>query len=127
MNVIRLIPILLAWLPHAIAAVAVVEAVLGPGKTGAEKKKLVLDYLQSTASKLALPWGEQAVAAIGLVIDAVVGILNFIGAFRHTADETPEIKQAAAVVSAAAPAFATKSVAAVDEALTQFKQQLRVE
>lgn len=125
MNVIRLIPIILAWLPHAIAAVTVIEAVLGPGKTGAEKKQLVLAYLQSTADKLGLPWGEQAVNAIGLVIDAIVGILNFIGTFRHTAEEEPEITQAANLMAASAP-VAIKTVDE-DAALTHFKNQLRVE
>jgi hypothetical protein len=128
MNVLRLIPVILAWLPHAIAAVAVIEAVLGPGKTGAEKKKLVLDYLQSTATKLGLPWGEQAVRAVDLVIDAIVGIMNFIGAFRHTAEEEPEIVQVAATIAAASKSVTAATVNAVDDsALTAFKNKLRVE
>ena len=128
MNVIRLIPIILAWLPHAIAAVAVIEAVLGPGKTGAEKKKIVLEYLQSTAAKLGLPWGEQAVKAIELVIDAIVGIMNFIGAFRHTAEEEPEIVEAAASIAAVSktPDVALANAVA-DPVLAAFKNQLRVE
>lgn len=128
MNVLRLIPLVIAWLPHAIAAVTVIEAVIGPSKTGAEKKKLVLDYLRSTSLKLGLPWGDSAIKAIELAIDAIVGIMNFIGQFRHAADEEPEVAAAAAVVANVRNAFPAASTALEDDAaLTAFKHQMRLE
>lgn len=122
MTILRLIPLILAWLPHAIAAVTVIEAVVGPGKTGAEKKALVLAYLRSTAEKLGLPWGDSAVKAIELAIDAIVGIMNFIGQFRHTAEEEPEITAAATTLAAASVSAPDR-----DEVLAAFKNQMRLE
>lgn len=124
MNVLQLVPLVLAWLPHVIAAVSVVEAVFGSGKSGSEKRALVIDFLRSTAEKLHLPWGDAAIRAIELVIDAVVGILNFVGAFRHGVDVEPEVQQAARLM-ASAPA-STSNVALDDPALIEFKNRLRV-
>lgn len=96
MRFLTLIPIILAWLPHVIAGVAVVEGVASKETTGEQKKKLVLDYLRATATRLGLTWGEQAVKAVELLIDAVVTILNIAGVFKHTNATEPEVLEAKA-------------------------------
>ena len=45
MAFLKWIPTALAWLPHVIAGIVVIESVLGPGKTGAEKKQAVLAWI----------------------------------------------------------------------------------
>lgn len=94
MRYLTFIPIILAWLPHVIAGVAVVEGVVSKDTTGEAKKKLVLDYLRATATRLGLSWGEQAVKAIELLIDAAVMILNLAGVFKHSDVTEPEVLEA---------------------------------
>lgn len=96
MRYLTFIPIILAWLPHVIAGVAVVEGVASRETTGEQKKKLVLDYLRATATRLGLTWGEQAVKAIELLIDAAVMILNLAGVFKHADVTEPEVQEAKA-------------------------------
>lgn len=94
MRYLTFIPIILAWLPHVIAGVAVVEGVVSKDTSGEAKKKLVLDYLRATATRLGLSWGEQAVKAIELLIDAAVMILNLAGVFKHADVTEPEVLEA---------------------------------
>jgi hypothetical protein len=96
MRYLQFIPIIIAWLPHVIAGVAVVEGVASKTVTGAEKKTLVLDYLRATALRLGLAWGDQAVKAIELLIDAAVTILNMLGVFKHDDVIEPEVQEAKA-------------------------------
>jgi hypothetical protein len=122
MKIFALVPILLAWLPEIIKAVAIFEAILDPKTPGSEKKAAVMAYLSEVAAKSKLPWGQQAVEIIGQVIDTVVGILNFLGKFRHKADVDPAELEAAsaAAVPPAETAEKVAKVAAEDEALAQF-------
>lgn len=94
MRFLQYIPLILAWMPHVIAGVAVVEGVASRETTGAQKKALVLDYLRATALRLNLSWGDQAVRAIELLIDAAVTILNLLGVFQHDADVEPVVAEA---------------------------------
>jgi len=112
MKLFAVVPILLAWLPEIVKAVAIFEAVLDPHTPGSEKKSTVMAYLSQVAAKSKLPWGTQAVAVIGSVIDTVVGVLNFIGTFQHKADmDAEEVKQVAAA-SPVKPSEAKAKVAA---------------
>ena len=120
MRYLTFIPIILAWLPHVIAGVAVVEGVASKETTGEQKKKLVLDYLRTTATKLGLAWGEQAVKAIELLIDAAVMILNLMGVFKHSDDAEPEVLEA----KADAPVTASTSVNS-DPSLVAFMERTR--
>lgn len=121
MRYLQYIPLIIAWLPHVIAGVAVVEGVSSKAVTGAKKKELVLDYLRATALRLGLSWGEQAVKAIELLIDATVTILNLVGVFKHGANEAPEVNEA----KADAPVrIATASVNS-DPELLAFMERMR--
>jgi hypothetical protein len=127
MKVFSLIPVLLAWLPEIIKAVAIFEAVLDPRTPGKDKKAAVMAYLSGVAAKTKLPWGPQAVELIGGIIDTVVGILNFIGQFRHKEDMAPEEVEAfsvAATVSSAAVAEKVAVKAEQDEVLDEFLGKL---
>lgn len=123
MKLFTLVPILLAWLPEIIKAVAIFEAVLDPKTPGPEKKAAVMAYLSDVAAKSKLPWGPQAVQLIGGIIDTVVGILNFIGQFRHKKDMDPEEVEAMSAAAAVSPALVAEKVAVKaeqDEALDTF-------
>lgn len=123
MKLFTLVPILLAWLPEIIKAVAVFEAVLDPKTPGPEKKAAVMAYLSDVAAKSKLPWGPQAVQLIGGIIDTVVGILNFIGQFRHKKDMDPEEVEAMSAAATVSPALVAEKVAVKaeqDEALDTF-------
>lgn len=122
MRYLQYIPIIIAWLPHVIAGVAVVEGVTSKETTGAQKKALVLDYLRATATRLGLAWGEQAIKAIELLIDAAVMILNLAGVFKHSAETEPDVLEA----QADAPIqLALQSVNAADPALEAFMERTR--
>jgi hypothetical protein len=122
MKFLQFVPLILAWLPHVIAGVAVVEGVTSKSTTGAEKKRLVLDYLRATALRLGLAWGDQAVKAIDLLIDAAVTILNLAGVFRHDEDADPVVTEA----RADAPVRAATRSAAEDPELAAFMERTRV-
>jgi len=121
MRYLQYIPLIIAWLPHVIAGVAVVEGVTSKTVTGAKKKELVLDYLRATALRLGLSWGEQAVKAIELLIDAAVTILNIVGVFKHDADEAPEVTEA----KADAPARIATATLNSDPDLLAFMERTR--
>ena len=119
MRYLQFIPIILAWLPHVIAGIAVVESVANKDTTGAEKKQLVLDYLRATALRLGLSWGEQAVKAIELLIDAAVTLLNLVGVFKHETDSEPEVVEA----KKDAPVRIATATVNDDPALSAFMEQ----
>lgn len=119
MRYLQFIPIILAWLPHVIAGIAVVESVASKDTTGARKKELVLDYLRATALRLGLSWGEQAVKAIELLIDAAVTILNLVGVFKHDAETEPDVAEA----KRDAPVRIATATVNDDPALTAFMEQ----
>ena len=79
---LRFIPLAIVWIPHVIRGVIVIESLFGSGKPGEEKKAAVLAWLSATGARLGLPWTGAAIAAISDLIDTVVSILNFVGAFR---------------------------------------------
>jgi hypothetical protein len=127
MKLFTLVPILLAWLPEIIKAVAIFEAVLDPKTPGAEKKAAVMAYLSDVAAKTKLPRGPQAVELIGGIIDTVVGILNFIGQFRHKKDMAPEEVEAISTAATVSPALVAEKVAVKaeqDEALDSFLRKV---
>lgn len=127
MKLFTLVPILLAWLPEIIKAVAIFEAVLDPKTPGAEKKAAVMAYLSDVAAKSKLPWGPQAVELIGGIIDTVVGILNFIGQFRHKKDMDPEEVEAISTAATVSPSLVAEKVAVKaeqDEALDAFLRKV---
>jgi hypothetical protein len=129
MNVFRLVPLVIAWLPHVIAAVSVVEAVFGSGKSGVEKRELVLSFLRRVSSQLGLPWGDRAVEAVALTIDAVVGILNLVGTFRHASAVEEDVAAASVVVARASVGSAvvpSSPNAIVDVELAEFERRMRV-
>ena len=125
MKFFALVPILLAWLPEIIKAVAIFEAVLDPKMPGSEKKATVMAYLSQVAEKSGLPWGKEAVGVVGQIVDTVVGILNFLGKFRHKAEMDPAEVDAASVaassvVTPAEAASKVNAVAADDAILAEF-------
>lgn len=67
----------LKYLPHVLSAVTAVEQTLGAGK-GESKKKVIMDAIQAGA-KVAGGVDEDHVAAIGVLVDRVVGSLNDSG------------------------------------------------
>jgi len=94
MHILRFIPIMLAWLPHVVAGIVMIESVVGKSTNGREKKALVLEYLKATAGKLHLTWGDTAITALSMLIDSVVLIMNIVGGFKHKDQEDPEVSEA---------------------------------
>lgn len=90
MNFFRSIPMMTRWLPVVYSAVVVIEEIVGPGRTGEEKKALALGWLREQSDRLGLPWGPQAIEILSDLIDTVVGVMNFLGEFRHAGDHTDE-------------------------------------
>jgi len=86
MNFLRLAPTLVTWAPFVYGAVILVEQIVGPGRTGEEKKVLVLSWLSRQAREFDLPWGEAAIAVLDDLIDAAVGLMNLLGYFRRGED-----------------------------------------
>jgi len=123
MRYLTYIPIFLAWLPHVIAGIAVVEAVGDKTLTGERKKKAVLDYLRATATKLNLAWGDSAIKAIELLIDAAVTILNLLGVFKHKDDVPPEVEEA----KVDAPVRIATNTVNGDPELIAFMERTRVQ
>lgn len=127
MKLFALVPVLLAWLPEIIKAVFIFEATLDPKTPGPEKKAVVMAYLGEVAAKSKLPWGPQAVELIDGIIDTVVGILNFIGQFRHKKDMDPSEVEAISTASTASSALVAEKVAVraeQDEALDAFLRKV---
>jgi len=90
MNFFRSIPMMTRWLPVVYSAVVVIEEIVGPGRTGEEKKALALSWLREQSDRLSLPWGPQAIEILSDLIDTVVGIMNFLGEFRHAGDHSED-------------------------------------
>jgi hypothetical protein len=130
MRVLQYVPLILTWLPHVIAGVAVVESVASKEQTGEAKKKLVLDYLTATAAKLGLTWGDHAVRVVDLLIEASVTILHLVGIFRHADAVEPDVREA----KVDAPTVKTKADAPIrivnprleeDSALEAFVERMK--
>jgi hypothetical protein len=85
-NVLKVIPMVIRWIPHVITAISLVEVLAGD-KPGAEKKTAVMAWLEGTSKKLKLPWGESVIAVVGNLVDAAVGIANLVGFFK----DPPEV------------------------------------
>jgi hypothetical protein len=81
MNFLKVIPIIIRWLPHVVTAISLVE-VLASDKPGAVKKQSVMAWLERTSSKLNLSWGPAVVTTVGNLVDAAVGIANLVGYFK---------------------------------------------
>ena len=121
MRFLQFVPLIIAWLPHVIAGIAVVESVASNGKSGAQKKEIVLDYLRATALRLGLSWGDQAVRAIDLLIDAAVTILNLLGIFKHEEEEALDVAEA----RRDAPILKVVEASLDDDALISFMERTR--
>lgn len=100
MNWFKLVPIIIAWVPHVVRGVVTIEALFGSGKTGAEKREAVLLYLGETSTKLGLPWGDQAIEVVDSIIETVVRFLNLFRVFSKgeqpalPSQGTPEVNVA---------------------------------
>lgn len=81
MNWFKLVPIIIAWVPHVVRGVVTIEALFANGKTGEEKREAVLLYLSETSERLGLPWGEQAIEVVDSIIETVVRFLNLFKVF----------------------------------------------
>lgn len=115
LQVLSMIPKILTWLPLVITGVSVVESMLGSGLSGEEKKKAVLAWLREAGQQANLPWTDSAISTLSTLIDAVVGLFNFLGIFRKKEEVAPE--EAAVQVSLAdtvRPVVEAKVAAAVD-------------
>ena len=82
MQFLKMVPIVLRWLPHVVGAVSLIE-VFASQKSGAEKKVAAMAWLQRTSDKMNLPWGPKVAPVVSGLIDAAVGIANLVGHFRH--------------------------------------------
>jgi hypothetical protein len=80
MQLFRLVPIILKWLPHVVSAVTLIE-LFASDRSGAEKKAAALSWLERTSEKMDLPWGAHVKSTVAGLIDAAVGVANLVGYF----------------------------------------------
>jgi hypothetical protein len=87
MGALKMIPLVLRWLPHVVSAVSLIE-VLASDKAGPEKKRAAMIWLQRTSEKMNLPWGPQVMQVLSHLVDASVGVANLVGYFKTVEDRS---------------------------------------
>lgn len=80
---LRHLKLAFVWLPRIVVVVRMVEAIVEPGTTGADKRDAAIDALRK------LGMSDELVAVAGSLIDTVVTVLNTFGVFDRDAGETP--------------------------------------
>lgn len=98
MNALKYLIVALQYLPHVLAGVQAVEAVVGAGN-GATKKQLILSSLTAVA-RVGAQVPEDHVQVVSALVDSVVNTLNQSGLFSHRTTATPPVPvQVAAAVA----------------------------